>query len=206
MSTTAVNWRGFQSEAQHDAPGIQFGSTDSMLPTSARQRDRRQAFADLLAALTRALDRRNDISLIRGAFEEMMRRVVPVRTVQLREAGSRWATRPGGAGAESFAIEVPGIDPLNAGVLEATFDPGSGLGEWDFQMLALAAHVGALVLEIERSRLQLLRAGLWASNRVRRDGAAPLIGSTPIMEALRSSIERVAVTDFTILLEGPSDR
>src|SRR5213078_167666 len=70
--------------------------------------------------------------------------------------------------------------------------------------LGLAAHVGALVLEIERSRLQLVRAGLWASNRVRRDGAAPLIGSTPIMEALRSSIERVAVTDFTILLEGES--
>jgi two-component system response regulator HydG len=204
MSTTAVNWRGLQSDERPASPGIQFGSTDSMLPTSARQRDRRQAFADLLAALTRALDRRNDISLIRGAFEEMMRRVVPVRTVQLREAGSRWATRPGGAGAESFAIEVPGIDPLTAGVLEATFDPGSGLGEWDFQMLALAAHVGALVLEIERARLQLARAGLWATNRVRRDGAAPLIGSTPIMEALRSSIERVAVTDFTILLEGES--
>jgi len=39
---------------------------------------------------------------------------------------------------------------------------------------------------------------------VRRDGAAPLIGSTPIMEALRASIERVAVTDFTVLLEGES--
>ena len=204
MSTTAVNWRGLQSDERGASPGIQFGSSGSMLPTSARQRDRRQAFADLLAALTRALDRRNDISLIRGAFEEMMRRVVPVRTVQLREAGSRWATRPGGAGAESFAIEVPGLDPLNAGVLEATFDPGSGLGEWDFQMLALSAHVGALVLEIERSRLQLARAGLWATNRVRRDGAAPLIGSTPIMGALRSSIERVAVTDFTVLLEGES--
>ena len=60
--------------------GTQFGSPGAMLHTTARQRDRRQAFADLLAALTRALDRRNDISLMRGAFEEMLRRVVPVRT------------------------------------------------------------------------------------------------------------------------------
>jgi hypothetical protein len=186
--------------------GIQFGSSDSMPQTTARQRDRRQAFADLLTALTRALDRRNDISLIRGAFEEMMRRVVPVRTVHLREAGSRWAHRPDALGPESFAVEVPGADPLNTGVLEATFDPSSGLGEWDFQMLGLAAHVGALVLEIERSRLQLARAGLWTLNRTRRDGAAPLIGSTPIMDTLRASIERVAVTDFTVLLEGGSAR
>jgi transcriptional regulator with PAS, ATPase and Fis domain len=64
--------------------------------------------------------------------------------------------------------------------------------------------VGALVLEIERSRLQLARAGLWAPTKVRRDGAAPLIGSTPIMTALRGSIERVSNTDFAVLLEGES--
>src|SRR6202045_3750418 len=38
----------------------------------------------------------------------------------------------------------------------------------------------------------------------RRDGAAPLIGSAPPMLALRSTIERVAGTDFTVLLEGES--
>ncbi len=170
-----------------------------------RQRDRRQALAELLAALTRSLDRRNDVSLMRGAFEETLRHVVSVRTIQLREAGSRWANRPAGAsGPESFALEVPGTDPAAPGLLEATFDPGCCLGEWDFQMLGLAAHVGALVLEIERSRLQLIRAGLLNSNRVRRDGAAPLIGSTAIMQALRSTIERVAATDFTVLIEGES--
>ncbi|MGH9888922.1 MAG: sigma 54-interacting transcriptional regulator, partial [bacterium] len=204
MSTSALDFSEFYDDDKEVMAGIPFGSSDSMQRTTPRQRDRRQALADLLAALARALDRRNDISLIRGAFEEMMRRLVPVRTVQLREAGSRWIHRGAASGSESFAIEVPGADPLNSGVLEATFDPASGLGEWDFQMLGLAAHLGALVLEIERSRLQLVRAGLWTLNRVRRDGAAPLIGSTPIMETLRSSIERVAVTDFTILLEGES--
>jgi DNA-binding NtrC family response regulator len=204
MSTSALDLRESHNDDVEEMAGILFGSSAAMLQTTARQRERRNAFADLLAGLTRALDRRNDISLMRGAFEELMRRVVPVRTIQLREAGSRWALRVDASGAESFAVEVPGADPVNTGVLEATFDPASGLGEWDFQMLGLAAHLGALVLEIERSRLQLVRAGLWTTTRVRRDGAAPLIGSTPIMEALRASIERVAVTDFTVLLEGES--
>jgi transcriptional regulator with PAS, ATPase and Fis domain len=170
-----------------------------------RQRDRRVGLGELLGALARGLDRRNDISLMRGAFEDMVRRMVPVRTVQLREVGSRWAHRHESAGAEAITIDVPGTDSSSQGLLEATFDPAPGMSEWDFQMLNLAAHVGALVLEIERSRLQLARAGLLVVNRIpRRDGAAPLIGSTPAMQQLRASIERVAITDFTVLLEGES--
>jgi two-component system response regulator HydG len=173
-----------------------------------RQRDRRQALTDLFSALTRALDRQGDISLMRGAFEQMMRRLVPVRTIQLREITSRWSGRTDpGAGTESIALEVPGSDPAIKSVLEASFDPACRLGEWDFQMLGLAAHVAALVLEIERSRLQLTRAGLLDGNRSRRDSSsrpAPLVGSTPPMEALRASIDRVAATDFTVLLEGES--
>jgi DNA-binding NtrC family response regulator len=169
-----------------------------------RQRDRRQAFPDLLAALTRALDRRLDISLMRGAFEEALRRVVPVRSVQLREAGSRWLSRGDTVrGTESVAFEVPG-DGITHGVLEATFDPGCGLGEWDFQTLGTAAYVGALVLEIERLRIQLVRSGLYPTVRPSRDGAAPLIGTTTVMQALRATIERVAATDFTVLIEGES--
>jgi transcriptional regulator with PAS, ATPase and Fis domain len=170
-----------------------------------RQRDRRQALTDLFSALTRALDRQGDISLMRGAFEQMLRRLVPVRTIQLREITSRWNGRiEAGAGIESIALDVPGSDPAIKSVLEATFDPACRLGEWDFQMLGLAAHIGALVLEIERSRLQLARAGLLDGNRSRRDKAAPLVGSTPPMHALRASIDRLAATDFTVLLEGES--
>jgi DNA-binding NtrC family response regulator len=32
-----------------------------------------------------------------------------------------------------------------------------------------------------------------------------LIGSAPAMVALRATIARVAATDFTVLLDGPSD-
>jgi transcriptional regulator with PAS, ATPase and Fis domain len=39
---------------------------------------------------------------------------------------------------------------------------------------------------------------------VHRDGAAPLIGSSPIMCTVRDRIERVALTDFTVLIDGES--
>ena len=168
-----------------------------------RQRDRRTALGDLLCALTRVLGDRYDVSLMRGLFEETVQRALPIRTIQLRDRNSRWTSRPGpNAGIESIALEVPGSPA--GGVLEATFDPGCGLGEWDFQTLGLAAHVAAFVLEIERARVQLARAGLGPAVKMRRDGAAPLIGSTPAIQALRQRIERVAQTDFTVLLEGES--
>jgi DNA-binding NtrC family response regulator len=170
-----------------------------------RQRDRRRALGDLLTAATRALDRRADILLMRGAFEEVLRRVVPVRTVRLRGAGSRWGTIGDGlAGAESIALEVPGSDGVTPHVLEATFDPGCCLGEWDFQMLGFAAQIGAFILEIERSRTQMIRSGLPSNARPRRDGSPTLIGSAPAMLALRGAIARVAATDFTVLLDGES--
>ena len=39
---------------------------------------------------------------------------------------------------------------------------------------------------------------------MRRDGAAPLIGSSLVMRAVRERIERVATTDFTVLIDGES--
>ena len=130
--------------------GIPFGSTAPMPPYSPRQRDRRQAVPDLLAALARGLDRRLDVSLMRSAFATALGRVVPVRSVHLREIGSRWGGRADTPGAESVVLDVPGADPSSQGLLEVTFDPGSRLGDWDFQMLGTAANLGALVLEIER--------------------------------------------------------
>jgi DNA-binding NtrC family response regulator len=206
MATPIVTFPDIVADDAPQRGGTGFGSAAAMSPYTPRQRDRRQALAELFAALTRALDRRHDISLMRGAFEEWLRRIVPLRTVHLREGGSRFAGRGDAPAApESVALEVPGADPEMPGLLEATFDPGCRLGEWDFQMLGVAANIGALVLEIERSRLQLARAGLFVSSRAtRRDPVAPLVGSTPAMRALRDTIHRVAATDFTVLLEGES--
>jgi len=184
--------------------GIRFGSGAVMSTYTSRQRDRREAVPELIAAVTRALDRRFDVSLMRGAFETALSRIVPVRTVHLRENGSRWGGRGTSHSPESATLEVPGADPDSQGLLELGFDADCRLGDWDFQLLATAANLGALVLEIERSRTQLARAGLLSPSRVRRDGAAPLIGSTDVMHRLRGAIERVAATDFTVLLEGES--
>src|SRR3954469_2523064 len=205
MASDLVELRRVFANDGSASAGTALGSSATMLTTTPRQRDRRQAIPALLSALARALDRRHDVSLIRGVFEQTLRQVVPLRTVQLREAGSRWLTRPESvSGPESVALAVRGPDASNPGVLEATFDPGCPLGEWHFQTLGLAADIGALVLAVERSQLQLARAGLRNQPRAQPDSAAPLIGSTTAMVALRSTVERVAATDFIVLLEGES--
>jgi len=189
-----------------EVDGIAFGLPARVRVRGPRQRDRRLALASVLKAVTRALDRRLDISLMRGAFESTLRRALSLRSVRLREAGSRWGSNGSNsdAGPESVALEVPAADPEMPGVLEATFDPGSNLGEWDFQLLGIAAQIGALVLEIERSRVQLMRAGIGWTSRLRRELSTPLVGSTRVMQDLRSAIERVGITDFTVLIEGES--
>jgi len=168
---------------------------------AARQRDRRLGLGDLLMAVTRALGDRTDAGALRAAFEDMLPRVVPIQTAVLRDGG-KWG-RGCPSTPESVTLEVPGAI-TGTRLLEAGFEPGSRLGEWDFQLLGLSAHVGALVLEIERDRLALARAGVGNPYKAKRDPAAPLIGSTSAMHALRSQIERVACTDFTILLDGES--
>ncbi len=179
-------------------------SAPRTFPHVRRQRERREGFGALLAALSRALDRRADVALLRGAFEQMLKTLVPARSIQLRDMPARWPRPDGLQAVESIALDVPAANGTWPAVLEATFDPGCPLGEWDFQLLTHATHLGALILEIERSRAQLVRAGLLGNGRTKRDGAAPLIGSTPVMQQLRTSIERVAATDFTVLLEGES--
>ena len=177
--------------------------SDQERALSSRRRDRRYGIGDLLSNLSRSISERSDISLMRGAFEQLLQRIVPVRSVHLRDGNSRWGpARDPAALVESISLDVPGAGA--GGVLEAAFDPGAPLGEWDFQRLGDAAHVGALVLEIERSRVQLARAGLLPGAKIKRDAAAPLIGSTAAMRELRARIERVAATDFTVLIEGES--
>jgi DNA-binding NtrC family response regulator len=181
-------------------------AADTPSPTVPRRRDRRAALYQVLATLSRIACTRRDAALLRGAFEEAVRRVVPVSTLHLRDAHARWPAIRTSAGVESLVFDVPGPAGKARGTLEATFPAGAPAGDWDFQFLGLAAHVGALVLEIDRTRIELKRADAarTAGQKVQRDGAAPLIGSTPVMHALRDRIERVAATSFTVLLEGES--
>jgi DNA-binding NtrC family response regulator len=205
MSRSATTPTAMTRANLHDcarsAAGIPFGIRPGMT-TVARQRDRRAPLGDLLTRLARSLTTHRDVSLMRGVFEQTLADALPLSSVHLRDRTDR--SLPAGErapGIESIAVDVPGPP---GGVLEATFRPGAIVGDWDFQLLGLAAQIGALVLEVERGRTQLVRAGLLPGPRPRRDGAAPLIGSTDAIQALRRRIERIAETDFTVLLEGES--
>jgi DNA-binding NtrC family response regulator len=171
---------------------------------ATRQRDRRQGIGELLETLARNLGRTDDATQLRSTFESALARIVRVRSLHLRDVQSRCVARDGVPEGEGIALEVPG--PLNtaAGILEATFDPGCRLGEWDLQILGFGAHAAALILEIERCHAQLARSSGALVTRPRREAATPIIGSTPAVQSLRSVIERVAATDFTVLLEGES--
>ena len=100
-------------------------------------------------------------------------------------------------------FEIPTSDPRRIAVLDVLPGEGRTLDDWDMQTLALSSQIGALVLEIESLR-RPARADALTVTLNRPDGAAPLIGSTVVMQALRRKIERVAATNFTVLIEGES--
>src|SRR6266850_817163 len=113
FGSAAIHIRSHTMTASHSKADVEY---------SPRRRDRRETFGDLLASLTRTLDGRGDLALMRGAFEQSLRRLVPVHSVQLRETTSRWiAQSDGKGGAESIVLEVPCADASSQGILEARF-------------------------------------------------------------------------------------
>lgn len=83
-------------------------------------------------------------------------------------------------------------------VLEASFGPETRPDEWTYQLLESAAALAGIVVAAERDGI-----GVGAKPGDRAD-FGPLIGSSESMQALRERVERVASTDFTILIEGES--
>jgi two-component system response regulator HydG len=143
--------------------------------------------------------RRSDGALLRGVFEEGIRRLVGAERVQLREASSSGLRIVGGAG-PTVSIEVPTGELNRSLFLEASAPSSRRFDEWDLQILGLCSQLAALIVEIER--LRVTRPMLAAPPAAAEPGA--LVGSTPGMRALRQRIERIAATDFTVLIEGES--
>ena len=172
---------------------------------SEPQEDARHAVARLLAALMPALKYRGDPGAVEAGFEEAARRLLPAGEVRLREgdAGRPESGREPVRQADGLlTIAVPNTEGGVPARLEIRLLPGCASDAWDGQLIDMLSHVAALVLEIRRSRQWRCAGGL--DLLPRRDGAAPLIGSSAVMQALRDRIERVAVTDFTVLIEGES--
>jgi DNA-binding NtrC family response regulator len=180
---------------------------DNWAPTPAvaagrRRRERRRGIASLCAALATALTR-TDPDALRVRLLDGVRRIVPgARTLAIRDwrVGETRIDPPQNNALVTF--EIPTSDPRRIAILDAVPCPGRQLDDWDLQTLALSSQIGALVLEVESLRTSSRQDP--PSPPADKDGAAPLIGSTAVMKQLRDTIERVASSDFTVLIEGES--
>ena len=135
---------------------------------------------------------------LHGVFEREVQRAAGVRIVRLRELPARYHARlvTPSRTTQSIVMGVPTADPRVQGILEASFDPISPPGELQMEFLAAASQLAGLVLESCRGRVSSIARPI--------DGVAPLIGSSGVMQMLRGRVERVAATDFTVLIEGES--
>ena len=161
--------------------------------TSVRPEGNVASLRQVLEALGTALANAANDDL--GAtFEQHVRQALQLRAVRLREVRARYQARlvTPTRTSDSIVLGVPTADPRIQAVFEASCQPDRPLAEPDYDLLVALAHVGGLVLEIGRGRTPSTSATL---------GAGPLIGSTDVMKALRAQIERVAATDFTVLIE-----
>jgi DNA-binding NtrC family response regulator len=164
-----------------------------------RRGERRADLRQIVTALAAELIRPPEDRGLQRVFEQELSRVVPARSIRLREVPMRFQARlvTPTRTSESMVLDVPTPDPSRQVVLEATFEPGCALDEWNVDLLSAAAHLGSLVMEADFRRTQ-------PPARTPFDAAAPLIGSTAAMQELRDRVERVAKTDFTVLIEGES--
>jgi transcriptional regulator with PAS, ATPase and Fis domain len=167
-----------------------------MLPASKDHEalDLERVLSALGTALSQSLPERN----LPAVLEQEVRQALSMRAVRLREIPSRYQVRlvTPTRTADAIVLDVPTGNPRTQAVLEAFCQPDRLLEESDVRALTSIAQLAGLVLEAARVR------GGPATPLT--DGAAPLIGSTPEMRDLRERIERVALTDFTVLIEGES--
>ena len=152
----------------------------------------------VVAAVSAALAHPPADDNIAAIFERQVQQLLSMRAVRLREIPSRYQARlvTPTRTAESIVVGVPTSDPSVQAVLEAKFDRGRRLDERDFELLTAAAQLGGLVLQAARTRS--------VSPPHPAGAISQLVGSSPVMAALKECVERVATTDFTVLIEGES--
>jgi transcriptional regulator with PAS, ATPase and Fis domain len=155
--------------------------------------ERRKSVSSLVAIVADALSRARTPRFLRERFESELRTLLNARRVDVRDGLA--ASHP----AEGVSLPIAS-DGLTLGALDITFERDAELDAWDRQVLEDARSMGVLVLVIERA----IRGGLFGGVRSQPDGAAPILGSSPGIRAVRERIERVAATDFGVLIEGES--
>ena len=125
-------------------------------------------------------------------------RLTQARHVQVVDNDAiRWGIRfvTGDFAAFAAPWRLEGRQP----VVEVSFGSGQRPDEWTCQLLESAASLAALVMAGDRATPHVASARL-----TERADMGPLLGSSEVMQTLRDRVERVASTDFTILIEGES--
>jgi transcriptional regulator with PAS, ATPase and Fis domain len=161
-------------------------------PAERRGAERRRGIATLVSAIVSGLSVARESRPMRERFEEELRTLVRARSISLRD-------EPQPAPPNVMCFDIPPGFAHQRARIEAVFEPSRMLDGWSCQTLESAAHLAGLLLEVERAQG---RPSIAVRNRA--DGAAPLIGSSSGIQAVRDRIERVAATDFTVLVEGES--
>ena len=161
-----------------------------------RAPDRRRGVASMLGALATGVSPGREPRAARERLEEALRAALRARAVMLRDAPLT-LTPPA---TNAVCIDVPVWTTEMRARLEAVFDGPRTMDDWTCQLLEAAAQLAAILLELERVSAQ--SAGVIL--RGPGDGAAPLIGASEAIRRVRDRIERVAATDFTVLIEGES--
>jgi transcriptional regulator with PAS, ATPase and Fis domain len=170
-------------------------------PRQPRRVDRRAGLDVLMRHVASDLIHASDRRHLSNILTERLRQLAQVRSIGLKEITSTMSPRslqPIRA-RDYVAFSVPVKEEGRQVMLEASFDARNGPDDWTCQLIEAAASVAAMLLETER--LACTPAPLTMAER---DGAAPLIGSSEVMRLLRERVERVANTNFTVLIEGES--
>ena len=162
-------------------------------PTGRLEQDLRAIVEGLGAHLSAASGRG-----LGAAFEQALQRRLALAHVRLRELPPRAHARlvAPTRTPDAVVLPVPTADPRTQAVLEASTQGARRLTDDDLELLRATAHLAGLVLEAART---------FAATPARAvTDVRPLVGSSPAMADLRARIERVAATDFTVLIEGES--
>jgi DNA-binding NtrC family response regulator len=183
------------SSAVRSVPSTSSGSAVVSCAEVRRRRvERRRGLSEFLTALLSRAAADAGRTALEDAFLAAVRRLVPVHSAQMtsRALGSVPARKQ----LLQFPVPVPSGPEL---CLEIDVGQHGGIDDWDRQLLRDAARVFGLALAPLRHV-----ASPAPDHRQEADPAAPVIGSSACMRALRQSVERVAATDFTVLVEGES--
>ncbi len=100
-----------------------------------------KVLADVLGRVLTDIDRCPGEAALRVTFERELRRVIPVRDIQLR---ARPVIAEQGVESVHFAVPYGSGDRL---ILQAIFDPGHVPTALEFKLLKAAASLAAVVLE-----------------------------------------------------------